>query len=280
MKKIIAALDGLKFSNSTCDYAVFLAKHSGAHLVGVFLDDFTYHSYKVYDLMRDEASNSGSKLKQLETIDLQMRTEAVEQFEISCRQSGVEYSIHHDRNIAIKELLHESIYADLLVISSRETLTHYNEKLPTRFIRDLLSHAQCPVLIVPQTFRPINNLVLLFDGAPSSVHAIKMFSYCLDPLKQYPTTVLSVKEKQQSLHIPDHHLIKEFMKRHFPSAVFKVLKGKPAIEIVNYLEQWDHGSLVILGAYGRNDVSRWFRESMADILMKDFKVPLFIAHHS
>jgi hypothetical protein len=66
MKKIIAAFDGLKFSHSACDYAVFLAKKTGAHLVGVFLDDFSYHSYKVYDLIREDGRNAESKLKQLE----------------------------------------------------------------------------------------------------------------------------------------------------------------------------------------------------------------------
>jgi nucleotide-binding universal stress UspA family protein len=208
-----------------------------------------------------------------------LRTASVEQFETACSRSGVEHSIHHDRNIAIKELLHESIYADLLVISSRETLTHYNEKLPTRFIRDLLRNAQCPVLIVPPTFSSIDNLVLLFDGQPSSVHAIKMFSYCLDALKQYPTSILNVKEKDQSSHIPDNRLMKEFMRRHFPLAEFKVLKGDPGPAIVNYLEDKDPGSLIVLGAYGRNAASGWFRESMADILLKDLKVPLFIAHH-
>ena len=51
MKKIIAAIDSLKFSESTRDYAVQLAKQNGAHLVGVFLDDHT--SYKIYDLIKE-----------------------------------------------------------------------------------------------------------------------------------------------------------------------------------------------------------------------------------
>ena len=37
-------------------------------------------------------------------------------------------------------------------------------------------------------------------------------------------------------------------------------------------------SLVVLGAYQRGMVSRWFRASMADVLMRDLKLPLFIAH--
>ena len=81
--------------------------------------------------------------------------------------------------ISLPELLHESIYADLLIIDSKETLTHYEEEVPTRFIRDLLTDVQCPVLLVPQKYKPVKKIVLLFDGEPSSVHAIKMFSYIL-----------------------------------------------------------------------------------------------------
>jgi len=215
----------------------------------------------------------------LEEKEIEMRAEAVDKFEMACRDAGIEYSVHHDRNIAIKELLHESIYADLVIINNRETLTHYSEKPPTRFLRDLLCDVQCPVLVVPHHFKPVERLVLLFDGEPSSVHAIKMFSHTLRPLKQKPTEVVSVKSTKQSLHIPDNRLMKEFMKRHFPEAAFTVLKGSAEDEILNHLHKQTGNLLIVLGAYRRSPVSRWFRESMADTLMKDLKSPLFIAHN-
>lgn len=37
--------------------------------------------------------------------------------------------------------------------------------------------------------------------------------------------------------------------------------------------------LVVVGAYKRGAVSRWLRHSMADVLMKELKVPLYIAHN-
>jgi hypothetical protein len=37
--------------------------------------------------------------------------------------------------------------------------------------------------------------------------------------------------------------------------------------------------LVVLGAYRRSQISRWFKTSMADILMKELETPLFIAHN-
>jgi len=73
--------------------------------------------------------------------------------------------------------------------------------------------------------------------------------------------------------------MKEFMKRHFPKAEYKVMKGWAEDAIVKYLKQEKQNALVVLGAYRRGTVSRWFRESMADILMKETKLPLFIAHN-
>jgi len=278
MKKIIAAFDGLKYSESTKDYAIYIAKQSNTHLVGVFMDDPIVTSYNIYELIVKEGA-SGEKLKKYKAKDNATRAKAAKKFEMACQAGGIEYTVHHDHNIAIQELKHESIYADLLIIDSNETLTHYTEKLPTRFIRDLLGDAQCPVLIVPKKYKPIQKIILLYDGEPSSVHAIKMFSYLLPQLKHLDTEVISVKPADATLHMPDNKLMKEFMKRHYPQAKYTVIKGLAEDEIVIRLKQEKENALVVLGAYRRGTVSRWFRESMADILMKEVKLPLFIAHN-
>jgi nucleotide-binding universal stress UspA family protein len=58
------------------------------------------------------------------------------------------------------------------------------------------------------------------------------------------------------------------------------LKGDAATEILDQLKGTEENLLVVLGAYNRGRVSRWFRPSMADILMDELNKPLFIAHHS
>ena len=278
MKKIIAAFDGLKYSQSTRDYAIYLAKQTGTHLVGVFMDDPTYTSYKIYELIVKQEV-SVNQLNKFEAKDKATREAAAMDFEKACRKAGVQFSVHHDRKIAIQELKHESIYSDLLIIDSKETLTHYEEKLPTRFIRDLLSDAQCPVIVLPQKYTPIQKIVLLYDGGPSSVHAIKMFSYLMPQLKSLDTEVISVNREKTTLHLTDNKLMKEFMKRHYPDAKYTVMKGWAEDEIVKHLKKQKEDIMVVLGAYRRGAVSRWFRESMADILMNEVKYPLFIAHN-
>jgi len=278
MNKIVAAFDGLKFSEGTKSYSIEMAKQEDTHLVGVFLDDFTYTSYKIYDLIRSKGV-AEDKLKRLDAEDEETRKKASVKFEQACRKAGINYSIHHDRSIALRELLHESIYSDLLIIDAKETFTHYTQKVPTRFIRELLGDVQCPVLLVPSRYKPVEKVLLLYDGSPTSVYAVKMFCYLLPQCTKLPAEVISVKNMSKDMHLPDNRLMKEFMKRHFPQAAYTVRKGIPEEEILDIVKGQQENVMVVLGAYRRGEVSRWFRASMADKLMKGVKVPLFIAHN-
>ncbi|SMO65942.1 universal stress protein [Solitalea koreensis] len=278
MEKIIAAFDGLRFSDSTNRYAIDLAKQHRAHLVGVFLDDFTRRGYSVYETVLLKGVPV-EKLKDFNEKDKESRVQSVAKFESACREAGLNYSVHHDANLAIRELLHESVFADLLVIDFHETFNNREEVPPTHFITDLLSDVQCPVLLVPNKYKSIEKLLLLYDGRPSSVYAIKMFSYLLPNLKHVETKVITVKSESVSHHVPDNKLVKEFMKRHFPNADYTVLNGYPETEIVQSLRTEGEHSLVVCGAYRRSAVSMFFNQSIADTLMREVKMPLFIAHN-
>jgi nucleotide-binding universal stress UspA family protein len=279
MKKFLAVFDGYKMSESTVGYAIQLTKSADAHLVGIFLNEFIYHSYSVYEVMTTYKDYE-EVLEKLNAIDAKKREAAALEFQRICEKAGVQFSIHKDNIIAIQELKHESMFADLIIINESETFTRYKEPLPTRFIKDLLGDVQCPVLIVPSVFKPVNKIICLYDGAPAALHAIKMFSYILNNPQNLPVEVFTVKEKkQQGLHVPDNKLMREFIKRHFPKATFTVLKGDAELEISNYLRNHPENELVVLGAYHRSELSRWFKMSMADILMKELNMPLFIAHN-
>ena len=278
MKKIIAAFDGLRFSESTLRYSVFMAGKLKAHLVGVFLDDFTRHSYSVSEITQYKGSFD-AHLEELNKKDEEIRNNAALQFEEVCQEAGVNFSIHRDKNIALQELLHESIYSDLMIINSRETFTRFDEPIPTRFIRDLLTDVMCPVLIVPGEYHEPQKSVLLYDGEPSSVYAVKMYSYMTESFMDFDTEVLSVNPEEGSMHVPDNRLMKEFMKRHYPEAEYTVIKGRAEDSILKHLEDQEKGCIVVLGAYRRGRLSRIFRPSMADLLMKHIQAPLFIAHN-
>ena len=279
MKKFLAVFDGYKMSSSTLEYAIQLTKLADAHLVGVFLNEFIYHSYSVYEAMTTYKDYE-EVLKKLDAKDEEKREKAALEFQRICAKEGIHFSVHKNKDIAIQELKRESMFADLIIINESETFTKYKELLPTRFIKDLLGDVQCPVLVVPAVFKPVDKIILLYDGAPAALYAIKMFSYILGNPQNLPVEVFTVKEKKkQGLHVPDNKLMREFIKRHFPKATFTVIKGDAEMEISNYLRNHPENELVVLGAYQRSEISRWFKMNMADVLMKELNMPLFIAHN-
>lgn len=278
MKKFLAVFDGYKMSKSTLEYAVQITRRAGAQLVGVFLDEAIYRSYNLYKVLTSY-ENSEEVIKQLDERDRQKREDAASLFQKTCDKNGVKFSIHRDKGIAIQELKHESMFADLIIIHKTETFSNSREKPPTRFIRDLLTDVQCPVLLVPANYTNVKKVTMLYDAGPSSVYAIKMFSYLFNGVMDLPVEVFTVNENMSSPRLPDNKLIREFMKRHFPSADFKILKGVAEEQILGHLRLHKGSELVVLGAYRRTEISRWFKISMADILMKETDIPLFIAHN-
>lgn len=278
MKKISAAFDGLKFSTGTLDYAIHIAGQSKALLSGVFLDDFTYHGYKLFDMVGSEGV-SGEKLKKLMETDKETRQKSTAAFQYACIQAHIDYTLHHDESFAIQELLKESIYSDLLILGIEETFTHFPQDRPSQFVKDLLADVQCPVMLVPKEYKEIQKIVLLYDGKPSSVFAIKMFNYMLPWMRSIETEVLSVVDPTVYAELQDSELIKEFISCHFPEAQYTLLHGNAEENIIAQLKKQEQNTLVILGAYRRSSVSMWFKTSMADILMKEVGLPLFVAHY-
>jgi nucleotide-binding universal stress UspA family protein len=278
MKKIIAAIDGLRYSKATAEHAIYLAGKNNFHVVGVFIEDFTYHSYSVAKVLHEPDADL-RKVDMLNETDEAVRQRSVRLFESACQEANIEYTIHHDKNFAIQDLLHESIYSDLLIIDSKESFSRFTYPPPTPFVRDLLSEAQCPVLVVADTYKQVEKLVILYDGEPSSVFAIKAFSYLLSSLTDLEAEIISVQEQDQPLVLPDQTLMNEFMTRHFPSASYTLLKGDAEKQILERLKKQDKNTIAVLGAYRRGRVSRWFRPSMADKLMAELNLPLFIAHN-
>lgn len=278
MKKISAAFDGLKFSDGTMRYAIKMATESKSLLSGVFLDDILYHSYSIPDLARKHEASSDN-IKKLDQKDKDLRLQGAACFEANCDKAHIKYVIHHDKSFAVDELVKESIYSDLLVIGADETLSRFTEGQPATFVTEILANIKCPVLVVPRKYKEIEKVILLFDGKPSSVFAIKMFSCMMPWMRNLETELIAVTDPDDGTKFPDEMLIKEFISCHYHNVTYTLLHGDPVMEIENYLRRVSKNILVVLGAYGRGPVSRLFKVSMADHLIRELGEPVFIAHH-
>lgn len=276
MKKIIAAFDGQRYSEGATKYAIELAKASNSLLVGVFIQDMRYLNY-TYSYVWDQpfvdfTAIEESQHEEKEKIDLNIKL-----FRNSCEELGVHYKVHLDKGVPLQELLRESIFSDLLIIDSHTGFFSIGNEQPSPFLKDLLVDSHCPVLIVPHTYSSFDKLVLSYDGSPSSVYAIKMFSYLFPELDDMPATLISINESSSN-HLNNGTNIKDLLKVHYPNSTAEVLNGSADKELINYLKTRANNAIVIMGAYGRNALSRMFQQSMSNRVIKELNVPVFITH--
>ena len=76
---------------------------------------------------------------------------------------------------------------------------------------------------------------------------------------------------------PDKYKFKEWLKEHYTDLHFEAQKGKTDTILFDYLFKRKN-MFLIMGAYGRNVLSQFFKRSYADLLIKTVTQPIFIAH--
>jgi len=173
--------------------------------------------------------------------------------------------------------MHESAFSDMIIIDSHTSFFTIGNNSPSPFLKDFLADSHCPVLIVPHTYTFFDKAVLCYDGTPSSVYAIKSFSYLFPDMADLKTTVISINEKPTN-HLKDAHNFKDLIHMHYKGAEFEVLAGDANEELIKYLQANGGHSIVVMGAYGRNAISRLFHQSLSNKVIKELNTPVFITH--
>ena len=275
-KKILAAFDGTKYSDGASKYAIEIAKATDSLLVGVFVQDMRYinftYAYAWDQPFVDLTSIENSQKEEREKIDLNIKL-----FHRACDEKGIKHKVHLDKGVPLQELIHESAYSDLIIIDSHTSFFTIGNNSPSPFLKDFLADSHCPVLIVPHTYSFFDKAVLCYDGSPSSVYAIKAFSYLFPQLDDLKTVVLSVNDKSTN-HLKEGHNFKDLINMHFKNADYEVLSGDANEELIKYLKINSEHSIVVMGAYGRNAISRLFHQSLSNKIIQEVSSPVFITH--
>jgi nucleotide-binding universal stress UspA family protein len=275
-KKILIAMEGNRFSNSALKYGIEIAKKTDSLLVGVFMRDLKYAGY-MYPILFDQPYADTAGYLELLKEERETANVTIKAFNDQCAKEHISHHVHMDEAAPIEGLLHESAYADLIIMDSQMNISSLLPDNPSSTLSDILVDAHCPVLIVPTGFQEIKNIILSYDGSHSSAYAIRMFNYIFPEWTGYKTTVLSVADERNS-HLKENTNIRELIGRHYNNVTYQIMKGDVSKEIKKFMKYNSTESIIVMGAYSRNALSRLWRQSLANMIIKEAKVPVFISH--
>jgi hypothetical protein len=273
MEKILFISNGLELNMEALDFTCYLGRLTRSRITGVFLENLLEDARpvleKVYGHSLSETENKAYEEKK------QMIANNIKRFEEACASRSVRSGVREDFGIPPGEVLLESRYADLAVISPDTSFNSEVESLPTNFVKRFIEKSECPVVIAPQTFREINEIVFTYNGSSSSVYAIKQFTYLFPVMDDLRVTILGVNGKD--LGEKEKNQFRGWLQNHYNAIGFEFLQGNPEAELFKWL-QTRKNAFVTMGAYGRSVVSQFFRRSTAELLIKTLPQPIFITH--
>ena len=279
MEKILLAVDALKLDMPALDFACYLGRLTKSKITGVFLENLVADERTVLKKMHGARSLDWDIDENSEDFQdkREMIAKNISLFKEACENRSVRCSVHRDRGVPADEIIYESRYADLIVIDAATSFKRRFEGTPTEFVRDVLKNTECPVIIAPESFDGIDEIIFTYNSSKSAAFAIKQFTYLFPELDDRKTIVLQVNE-EGAWADKDKYNFREWLQNHYSAIGFEVLKGEADDKLFDYLLKRKN-AFVVMGAYGRNAVSRFFRESHADLLIKAIAQPIFIAHY-
>jgi nucleotide-binding universal stress UspA family protein len=273
MKKILIAFDGPHFSEGAFEFARKMNDLSPVQLTGVFLPQIDYSSLWSYS-----TGVSGPLFIPLqEDEDVATVEKNIDRFMLLCRLNEIDFRVHKDfSDFALPALKKETRFADLLILGSESFYEYLVIHEPGNYLKDAIHDAECPVLVVPEHFDFPEKNILAYDGSESSVYAIKQFTY-LFPEFTANNTVLVYAEAGPEIEFPDEEYIEELCARHFDYLTMFKLDINPN----KYFGLWSggmQGAMLVSGAYGRSAFSQIFKKSFVSDVIREHKLPVFIAH--
>jgi nucleotide-binding universal stress UspA family protein len=278
MKKILLAINAANPDSQSIDFACYIGRLTRSIVTGVFLENLVADESPVLKgtqgvpyLDWDIDENSPAYIQKKALID-----KNVESFKDCCERKGVRSSHHMAEGTPASEMIAESRYADLIIIDSATSFNKAYEGRPTDFVKTVLKDAECPVLIAPASFEGIDEIVFTFDGSRSAAFAIRQFTNLFPELGETKAVVLHVS-KDGEWHDGDKQKFLEWMKMHYSLIGFHVMEGNTDDRLFDYLFKRKN-SFIVMGAYGRGALSRFFHHSQADLLINVMTQPIFVSH--
>lgn len=277
-KKTLIAFDGSFYAVNALDFAIAIASDPADQFIGIFIQDLSYPFLGTsYGIEPQPFEYSYEIMNQMIEEDLKEIDKNIILFTERCKEAGIKFKVHQDKGVPADELVRESAFADIIVTGIKTYFSNITNDDGDSVVNELLENAHCPVWIVPDEIKRIDEIVFAYDGLESSVWAIKQFTYLYgEQMKDKAFTLLSIKTNEAD-EIENEKIILEYTKVHYPDIRFINRVGKVEDEIPYFVKTSSNAALV-LGMQHRNFFSRIFNPGHTKNLLQASSLPVFIAH--
>ena len=284
MKKILLCTDGSAYSQVSYEYAAWLAQHMEVAIEVLYVTDSRgEQAAQTADFSGSIGINSYQQLLS-ELVEIEAAKAKINhrRAKIILREAQKFLS---DRQVERIELTHETGFlvdlfhelerdSDLVILGKRgENANFASEHLGVNMER-IVRSSHKPCLVTPRKFRPVNRVLLAYDGGKSCQKALQYLTQlpAFENLELHIVTVDTgdtAKARQRLDFARKSDAIAKF------HPAIELLTGKPEAEIEKYLAAHNI-DLLVMGAYGHNRIRHLIIGSTTAQMLRNSQLPVLM----
>lgn len=285
MKRILLCTDGSSFSQSSYQYAAWLAPRMTAAIEVLYVTDIRTQKTagtgdwsgsigidaskellnKLVDLEHEKAKLNHQKAKLI--------LQNAEHFFITSGVSDVKFT-HHTGFLV--DSLHEfEAQVDLIILGKRGENAEFASGHLGANLERVIHSSHKPCLVTSHNFQPISKILLAYDGGKSCQKALQ-FLMESPAFKDMELHLLTVAKKQGDEAAMPHLQTAEIKARTTGFApICQIIHGEAEKVIANYVEA-QNINLLIMGAYAHSRIRHLVIGSTTAQMLRSSHIPVLL----
>lgn len=277
IKSILACIDGSSHGDVAGQYAICMADHLRARLVGLHvLDSRMLEGPLLADLAGGiGAQPYAAQTQQFRALMEQKGRAIADAFESRCREAGLQAEtlirIGHPPRI----ILEEEVRAELVVLGQKGEHAEWIGDMTGSTLERVARHSVKPCLVTPKKFSPVHRILAAYDGSAHASQALREAAELAAAMK----IELVVLTAGDGNHEDEAERISRdamaLVKAHECDARPLVVKGRPASVILDAVRD-EACDLIVVGAYGHSRIREMILGSVTTQVMSRAQVPVIM----
>lgn len=201
-------------------------------------------------------------------------TELVEAFAKQCEKKKVPHHLIVREGQPVEVITDEAKYHDLTIMGLR-TRFKYGAEEDDDALEGYLSHSEQPVVAIPKEYKAIKKILVAYDGSLPSARAVHSFLQ-LNLWSDREIVILNVGDDKDAGDVLLERIGRLF-KTHDVSYTTAHEYGDPHEVLLKFARE-KKADLIVLGAHGKDKITKFLFGSTTQSILDNAEVPLFIDH--
>ena len=278
-KNILLCTDGSPGAEPATGCAVWFSRHLGARLRALYVTDVRILEGP---LAADISGALGAQpypglVPLLQRIQQDKAGAILNAVQARCRSEQVDCQTAHETGTLVGALLEHERQADLVVLGQRGEHAQWHGPLLGSSLERMVRASIKPCLVVAGEFRPVQRLLIAYDGSAESNKALHSGIDLAQALALREISIITVcrreEEESASRFLQE---ARQLAQDHQIPAATELIHGDPETEILRATAKFQ-ADLVVMGAYGHTRIREFILGSTTTHLIRKTTVPVLLS---